>query len=332
MAQPANALPGVENSKTIMGMIGQSIYGIIAQFITLLPNIVVGLVIFFLFWLIAKLIRHFSERFSSARHGAEVARVIGRLFYFALMLLGLLIAVTIIFPTMTVGKLVSILGIGSLAIGFAFKDIFENLLAGILILLRHPFRVGDEISSGKFTGTVEAIEMRATLIRTYDGLQIIIPNSNIYTEPVAVITAYNLLRSQYDLGIGYGDDIARAKQIALDTVRAIDGVVENPAPDVLTWELAGSAVNLRVRWWTLPKRPNVVKLRDEVLQKLKNALSEAGIDLPFPTQVVLFHDQTEETDGDRTQQREGWPAGEKPPQPLTIAGRINQLGKQDLEK
>jgi len=95
---------------------------------------------------------------------------------------------------------------------------------------------------------------------------------------------------------------------------------------VLTWDLDGSSVNLRVRWWTDPTRSNVVVSRDRVLQAVAEALSAAGVDLPFPTQVVLFHDQTEEADGDRTRQREGWPAGDDPPKPRTIAGALAEAG------
>jgi len=209
--------------------------------------------------------------------------------------------------------LFSALGLGGVAIGFAFKDIFQNLLAGILQLVRQPFRAGDEISSGPFTGIVESIETRATYIRTYDGERIIVPNSVVYTEPVTVITAYDLLRSQYDVGIGYGDDVTAARAIALEAVTGVDGVLEDPAPDVLLWDLAGSSKNLRVRWWTRPQRATVVQVRDRVLQAVAEALTAAGVDLPFPTQVVLFHDQTEAFDGDRTRQREGWPAGDAPP-------------------
>ena len=204
------------------------------------------------------------------------------------------------------------------AIGFAFKDIFQNLVAGILLLIRHPFRAGDEITSGGFTGTVEAIETRATFIRTYDGQRIIVPNSIIYTEPVTVITAYDILRSDYDVGIGYGDDVSHARQVALDAVKGVEGVLADPAPDVLLWDLAGSSQNLRVRWWVTPKRANVVAVKDRVLQAVAEALADAGVDLPFPTQVVLLHDQTEATDGDRTAQREGWPKGDNPPNPRPL--------------
>ncbi len=249
----------------------------------------------------------------SSNQGAATA--IGRLLYVALVGLAVMIAVTIAFPSMTPGRLISLLGIGGVAIGFAFKDIFQNLLAGILLLLRHPFRVGDEINTGEFTGTVEAIETRATFVRTYDGRRVIIPNSDVYTKPVTVISAYDMLRSEYDIGIGYGDDLGQAKAIALSALTQVTGVLTDPAPDVLVWELGESSKTIRIRWWTNPGRVNVLQIRDRVLTKVAEAIADAGMDLPFPTQVVLFHDQTEETDGDRALQREGWPAGKDPPKP-----------------
>lgn len=114
----------------------------------------------------AKAIRRLAERALARSANQSAATAISRLLYIFLIGLAVLIAVTIAFPTMTPGRLISVLGIGGVAIGFAFKDIFQNLLAGILILLRHPFRVGDEITTGEFTGTVESIETRATFIRT----------------------------------------------------------------------------------------------------------------------------------------------------------------------
>ena len=137
----------------------------------------------------------------------------------------------------------------------------------------------------------------------------------MYTKPVTVISAYDMLRTEVDVGIGYGDDLGAAKLVALNAVEGVPGVLAEPAPDVLVWELAGSSKNLRVRWWTKPSRGEVLRVRDGVLQAVAEALAGAGVDLPFPTQVVLLHDQTEETDGDRQRQRVGWPAGDAPPQP-----------------
>lgn len=285
-----------------------TVQGFVDGFYAALPRLAVAVLVFAVFWLVAKGIRDVVHRVTPGPRDSSIGIVLGRLAYAGILLIGMLVALVVIVPTFTVGGLVGALGIGGVAIGFAFQDIFQNLLAGILILIRQPFREGDEITSGDFTGTVESIETRATFIRTYDGRRVIVPNATIYSDPVTVITAYDMIRSQYDVGIGYGDDIDTAKRIALETVKGIEGILKDPAPDVLTWDLAGSSVNLRVRWWSHPTRKRVVHLRDEVLRRVSGALLAEGIDLPFPTQQVLWHDQTEATDGDRRRQREGWPA------------------------
>ncbi len=277
-----------------LALLTRSAGGIVRSAIQHLPAVVAGIAVFLLFILIAKLVRWAIVRASHASARANLGTVIGRLAFFGLSLLGALIAFTVMMPSMTPGKLVSMLGIGGVAIGFAFKDIFQNMLAGVLLLWRQPFRIGDEITAGAFTGTVEAIETRATFLRTYDGKRIIIPNSEIYTESVAVITAYNLLRSEYDIGIGYGDDVEKAKSIVVEIFESTEGILKDPKPDVLVWDLAGSSLNLRARWWSKPDRASVVHLRDKVLQQVRERFPAAGIDLPFPTNVILFHDQTEE--------------------------------------
>jgi small-conductance mechanosensitive channel len=287
-------------------------------FLAMLPLLVLAIIAFVLLLFVAKGVRHVVERVLARSSNRSAATAIGRLVYIAAAILAALIAVTIAFPSMTPGRLISTLGIGGIAIGFAFKDIFQKLLAGVLILLRHPFRVGDEITTGEFTGTVEDIETRATWLRTYDGRRVIIPNGDVYTKPVTVISAYDMLRSEYDVGIGYGDDLGQAKEIALEAMCSVDGVLVEPAPDVLVWGLGESSKNIRIRWWTSPKRADVLRIRGEVLRAVAEAISGAGLDLPFPTQVVLFHDQTEEPDGDRTRQREGWPAGNAPPKPRWV--------------
>jgi small-conductance mechanosensitive channel len=110
-----------------------------------------------------------------------------------------------------------------------------------------------------------------------------------------------------------GQAVGRLAQGLVIFVQSVEGVLSNPAPDVLLMDLAGSAVNLRARWWiSPPRRADALDARDRVLSAIKSALTAAGIDLPFPTQQVLFHDQTETTDGDRARQREGWPAGAGP--------------------
>ena len=199
------------------------------------------------------------------------------------------------------------LGFGSVAVGFAFKDILQNWLAGVLILLRQPFRPGDQIVVEGYEGLVDHIETRVTAIRTYDGRLALIPNSDVYANAVIVNTAFDKRRSQYDVGIGYGDNTDQAKSVILAAVKSVEGVESDPAPDVLIVDLAASWVTLRPRWWTNSRRADVVQVKSRIVEAIKAALDDAGIDMPFETVVQLFHDQTDEMDGVRGAQREGWP-------------------------
>ena len=287
-----------------------SIQSMAVGFLQRLPYMAIAIVVFAGFFGLARLMRQFIVKIS-ARHRKHhsVGLVLGRLAEGGMVLLGALVALTICLPSFKPAQLIQILGIGGVAVGFAFKDIFQNFLAGILILLTEPFRIGDQIIIDKYEGTVEDIQTRATFIRTYDGRRVVIPNADLFNQSVTVNTAFDKRRDQYDIGIGYGDDIEHARTLILDTLKSIDIVLDDPAPQVLVVDLAGSTVNLRARWWvTPPIRAEVLASRNAVLTALKATLTREGIDLPFPTQQILFHDQTEEGDGDRSRQREGWPA------------------------
>ena len=299
-------------------------------FLALLPNVVLALIVFTIFFIVAGTIRRLVRRLTrDRRHARNLGLILGRLAQWTILLIGLFISLSIVIPTLRAGDLVQLLGISGVAIGFAFRDILQNFLAGILILLTEPFQLDDQIIFKDFEGTVENIQTRATTIRTYDGRRIVIPNSELFTNSVTVNTAFENRRLEYDVGIGYGDDIDEAKRLILEAIRETEGVLQEPAPDALVMDLAGSTVNIRVRWWVKPpRRAEVLNLQDQVLTAIKKKLTANGIDLPFPTQQILFHDQTEETDGDRTRQREGWPAGKKEvPKPRSISDSLRKLAE-----
>ncbi|MGV3533430.1 MAG: mechanosensitive ion channel family protein, partial [Chthoniobacteraceae bacterium] len=264
-------------------------------FLGRLPYIFVAFLVFLAAYFLAKGVRRTVGRLTEKRRRhRNVSLVIGRLAQGFIVFLGLMIGLVIALPTFKPAQLVELLGISSVAIGFAFRDILQNFLAGILLLWNEPFRIGDQIRLGEYEGDVEDIQTRATMIRTYDGRRIVIPNGELFTNSVTVNTAYDKRRVEYDVGIGFGDDIDRAKDLILQAVRGVEGVLEDPAPEVLVYEFGASSVNLRTRWWIAPpRRRDALDSRDRVLTAIKRSLLQHGIDLPFPTHQVLFHDQTE---------------------------------------
>ena len=296
--------------------------------IILLPNIVLALIVFAIFFFLGRAVKRTVRRVTRHhRQARNLGLVLGRLAQGIIVLVGLFVALSIVIPTFKAGDLIQLLGISGVAIGFAFRDILQNFLAGILILLTEPFQIDDQIVFKNFEGTVENIETRATTILTYDGRRIVIPNAELFTNAVTVNTAFDKRRTEYDVGIGYGDDIDRAKQLMLEALYSVNEVLKDPAPDVLVVELAESTVNIRVRWWiSPPRRMDDMRSRDKVICAIKKKLVENGIDLPYPTRQILFHDQTEETDGDRSLQREGWPAGKsKVPKPRRFGRSLRKL-------
>ncbi|MFD1733634.1 mechanosensitive ion channel family protein [Deinococcus malanensis] len=222
--------------------------------IAALPNIVIGLAVFMLFLFlsrtVAAAVQSVALRTGQAR---GIALVFSRIAAWGVLVVGGLISLIIMIPSLNAGSLFGALGVSGVAIGFAFKDIFQNLLAGILILVTRPFRIGDQIVSGAHEGTVEDIQVRATLLRTYDNRQVVIPNSELYTNRVVVNTAYDRRRLAVVVGIGFGDDIRQAKGIILNTLRGLDLVRQDPAPAVFIREYGESAVNLEVRFWIDPR-------------------------------------------------------------------------------
>jgi small-conductance mechanosensitive channel len=291
---------------------------------TILPGLLLGFVVFGLGLVIVRGVRAAVTRAASLREAsAGSAAVLGRIAGGLVTVVVFLVAAAVAFPSVSAADLFNLLGIGGVAIGFAFRDVLQNLLAGILILLTRPFRIGDQIRHGDQEGTVEDIWVRATVLRTYDNRRILIPNASLFTDKIEVITAYEQRRLQFALTIGNGDEIARARGVVVQALRATPGVLASPAPEALVTGLGTAGVDMVARFWiNPPRRREAVDALDGAIEAVKVAVTDAGLDLPFPTTQVLFHDQTEESDGDRARQREGWPAaGRDVPRPRWQAMR-----------
>ena len=300
--------------------------GILTDTLVRIPDLLIALLFFIASLLLARYARTLVRKIvKSSNRPDSLGVLLGRLTRWSVISLGMLISLLIAFPGFSLGQLVQLLGLGGLAAGIAFRNIFEDFFSGVLLLLNQTFVVGDQIILQDYEGTIESIEARTTSIRTYDGRRVIVPNSDLFTNIVTVNTAYKRRRIQYDIGIGYGDDIETASRVILETLESLPEVEQTPEPEVLVVDLASYQVTLRARWWIMPpRRRDAMETRTRVLSAVKKALQSNGIDLPFPTQQVLFHDQTEETDGNRRRQREGWPAGRgEVPAPHQIATALS---------
>ncbi len=283
-------------STTTDGLTYQSILGsaneIWVGFVERIPYFVASIIVILIFWFLSIVFKKIVHKLlgSRSRHQNLVKvfqRVGGALIFF----IGFMIAMVIAVPGFTPAKLIGALGIGSVAIGFAFKDIFQNLLSGILLLISEPFRIGDQIVSGDYEGTVEDIKIRATTIRTYDGRQVVIPNSDLYTSALTVNTAYKQRRLQVAVGIGYEDDIEAAKAEIIKALDKIESVSKKATPSVIATGFGGSSIDLMVRWFIEDgTQANKVASIHQVIVGIKNSLDAAGVNIPFPIRTIDLSD------------------------------------------
>lgn len=238
------------------------------------PNLVLALLVLILFLVGGRAVQNFVIRAGRRyRHSYNAGLIVGRLVYWAIGLAGVLASISVIAPSFQAKDLINMLGIGGLAIGFAFRDIFQNFLAGIILLLTHPFSIGDQISVGNYEGTVDAIETRATTIRTYDGRRVVIPNSTLFAEPLSVNTAFGQRQFEYEVHVKADQDIEWARKRLRDALRTVPDVSNDPAPEVLLSGLADDNVNLLARWWTSPEQTDSLQVRDRVLVAIHRALA-----------------------------------------------------------
>jgi small conductance mechanosensitive channel len=273
---------------TIWTQFEDTLVGLVSRLPAFLTAVLVFAIFFVLSGRLSKWIKSFVGRRSQSQNAATVTALITR---WSIVALGVLVALSIALPSFEAGDLIQVLGISSVAIGFAFRDIFQNFLAGLIILITDAFVIGDQIivESEGLEGTVTDIQTRATTIATYDDRQIIIPNATLFTNAVTINTATERRRSEQVIGISYDSDIDTVCRLIQGAIAEVEGVSSEPAPDVLVDELADSSVNLRVRWWTDARRSNVTKTRSTVVRQIKYLLDEHGIEIPFPTRTLYVN-------------------------------------------
>ena len=265
---------------------------IVVGFVERIPYFIASIIVILIFWFLSIVFKKVVYKLlgSRSRH-QNLVKVFQRVGGALIIFIGFMIAMVIAVPGFTPAKLIGALGIGSVAIGFAFKDIFQNLLSGILLLISEPFRIGDQIVSGDYEGTVEDIKIRATTIKTYDGRQVVIPNSDLYTSALTVNTAYKQRRLQVAVGIGYEDDIEAAKAEILQALDKVESVSKRAQPSVIATGFGDSTIDLMVRWFIEDgTQANKVTSIHQVIVEIKSALDAAGVNIPFPIRTIDLSD------------------------------------------
>jgi small conductance mechanosensitive channel len=267
----------------------ETLAGIWKDFIEHMPYLIAGVLVLFLTWGIANLFSKLGNRlFQSKKIRSSFKELIIRLITIAIWIGGLLLAAMIWFPGLTPTKALGGLGIVSIAIGFAFQDMFANFFAGILLLWRFPFENGDFIECQGITGKVESVNVRMTEIRLTTGELVLVPNSTLFKNPVNVLTNKPFRRITVITGVAYGENISESVAVIQKAVNGCSTVELSKPVEIFPQAFGESSIDIEVTWWTGNKPVDIRRSRGEVVTAVKNALDEAGIEIPFPYRTLTF--------------------------------------------
>lgn len=278
----------IEDATKIKDVTWNSINSILVDIVTQIPLIVAGLLVLLIFFLISKLAKKvFWTASGKAGLDNRLRILFSRLIAVFTIIIGIFTALTMIIPGFTFGSLVTGLGFTTFVIGFATKDILNNLLSGVLILWQQPFRIGDYLYVGSNQGKVENIGVRATQMRKDDGELVLIPNGDMYSSAITIRGAGAERRMILKISIGYDCDIGEAKEIINNVLARAEGVVDEPKSSAVVTDLSSDGVNISIYFWINTDKDKPMQVFDLVATEIKKALGENGIEMFPPNSVIL---------------------------------------------
>ncbi|MEL0632085.1 mechanosensitive ion channel family protein [Pseudoalteromonas carrageenovora] len=255
-----------------------------------IPNFIVAIVIALVFSILAryagKLMKNVLRR---SLDSTQIADLMASIFKVIVLCIGLFIALDFVGLKGTVTSLLAGAGIVGLAIGFAFQDMTENLIAGIAMGIRKPFKAGDVIETDDVFGSIHSINLRNTLIESFYGQLILVPNKVLFRNVLKNYTTLGVRRIEVPVGISYGDDIEKAKDVIVDKINEFDFVIRKDETAVYAEGFGDSSINLLVWFWIkYPGEPDFMTVRHKGVVAVKQALDEADISIPFPIRTLDF--------------------------------------------
>lgn len=273
-----------------VGLITAKLDAWVAGVIRALPNIVVALLVAAAFWALARLARDVMSRaLRRTPLPPPIQHLAAVVVEFAVLVVGLFFALGVIGLDKTVTSLLAGVGIVGLALGFAFQDIASNFIAGIFLSFSRPFSIGHIIDSSGFTGVVERITLRTTVLRTFSGQLVLLPNRDVFTKPLTNYSATGRRRVEIQVGISYGDDLGRARDAAVAAVAALSCRDRDLPAELYYDQFGDSAITGTVLFWVdFARQPDYLAARSEAVVAIKRALDEAGITIPFPIRTLDF--------------------------------------------
>lgn len=265
--------------------VAESLQGLLQQVVVLLPKLITAVVVFIITLIVSGMADRWLRRLLTPRiESQEIIRVLARFLRWALIVVGTLAALEQV--DFDVTTFVAGLGVTGLTIGFALQDIARNFVAGIILLIRKPFAIGEDISVGDHSGSVVDVNTRDTTIRTWDGEIVIVPNIDVFGGAITNYSEASRRRRTIHIGVGYGQNLKLATEVFLAATSEVPGVMEDPAPMLHAEQLGDSAVTFALRFWIDTTAHGLLDVHSDVVMAINSAAEREGIELPYPIQTV----------------------------------------------
>ncbi|MGB0176986.1 MAG: mechanosensitive ion channel family protein [Owenweeksia sp.] len=259
--------------------------------VKMLPNLVISILILLAFALIGKFLKKLVYRLTGKiTDNISLRKLISSILYIVILAIGTFIALSVLELDGAVTSLLAGAGVIGLALGFAFQDIASNFIAGTMMSIRRPFQVNDLIETNDFFGKVVSIHLRTTQLETLQGQLVMIPNAEVFKNPITNYSTLGKRRIDLDVGVTYGQDLPFAKKIAKEAVEKIEGVQGEVT--IFYTEFGDSSINFTIRYWMnfTNKQFEYRSMVDQGIIAIKQAFDENGIGIPFPIRTLDFGD------------------------------------------
>jgi small-conductance mechanosensitive channel len=258
---------------------------LLAKIIDFIPHLITALVVFGVALFVSNIAAKWVLQKSKTKvKNIETSKLLSTITRWTILVLGIVIALEQV--NFNVTGFVAGLGVAGFTIGFALQDIAKNFVSGILLVIRQPFQVGDAVELSGFEGKVTDITLRDTVVETWDGEVVILPNMSVYSNPIKNFSGLKNRRRIIQIGVDYEVDLEKAQNVILESVKSVEGVLLDPHPMVLAKEFGASEIVLQVYFWIDQTQNSIIQIPSDVILSIKDAAKRESINIPYPIQTV----------------------------------------------
>ncbi|MDN3205233.1 mechanosensitive ion channel family protein [Algoriphagus sediminis] len=276
--------------KEALNVAVSKIEGWLESFAAMVPNMIVAAITFSLFFLLARYSKKFTARlFQKFSNKSALNTLATTIFQFLILAGGLIVVLNILELEKTVTSLLAGAGIIGLALGFAFQDIASNFMSGVAMAIRQPIKVGDIVETNDFMGEVEKIDLRVTTVRTFQGIHVLIPNKEVFQNPLMNYTKTPERRIDLSVGVSYADDLEKVKEVAEKAIRELPFLLPDREVNLFYREFGDSSINFQIMFWIqYPGQTGYLKATSDSIMAIKKAFDNNDITIPFPIRTLDF--------------------------------------------